>query len=90
MNSLKDRVYQIIEVAPEEERGLSWQFDMVLMTLILLNVLAIILETVPSLQAQYSLLFYYFEIVSVVFFSIEFSGCSEFFACSNSPAIPRP
>jgi voltage-gated potassium channel len=40
--------------------------------LIILNVLAVMLETVPSLQVRYHWFFHYFEIVSVIIFSIEY------------------
>lgn len=47
-------------------------FNMSMMGLIALNVLAVIFETVPSLAEEYGDLFFYFEIVSVVVFSIEY------------------
>ena len=72
MKKMKDKVYEVIEVAPEGQRDLSWLFDLVLMSLIILNVLAIILESVPSIKASYKLPLYYFEVFSVVFFSIEY------------------
>ena len=46
--------------------------DIFLITLILANVVFIILETVPDISAQYKLVFIYFEIFSVVIFTIEY------------------
>lgn len=40
--------------------------------LIALNVLAVILETIPSLQRRHAEFFHYFDIVSVAFFTIEY------------------
>jgi len=45
---------------------------MLLITLISLNVLAVILETLPSLQDQYQTFFNSFEVISVIIFSIEY------------------
>jgi voltage-gated potassium channel len=46
--------------------------DIFLITLILANVILIILETVPSISAQYRVAFTYFEIFSVVIFTVEY------------------
>lgn len=43
-----------------------------IIVLIILNVVAVMLETVPSLQDQYGAFFEYFEIVSVIIFTIEY------------------
>ena len=43
-----------------------------IIVIIILNVLAVMLETVPSLQDQYGAFFEYFEIVSVIIFTIEY------------------
>lgn len=43
-----------------------------MIALILSNVLAVILETIPSLDKQYSFFFYYFEVFSVTIFSLEY------------------
>lgn len=52
--------------------GLNRLFNFSLMALILLNVCCVILETVPSLQAQYGRLFSYVESASVFLFTIEY------------------
>jgi voltage-gated potassium channel len=71
MRSLRRYVYSILEVAPEK-KGLSWYFDVGLTTLIILNVAALVLESVPGLAARYGAFFYYFELFSVVIFSAEY------------------
>lgn len=50
----------------------SWYFDTFIIGLILLNVVSLILETVPSLQSEYGNAFYKFELVSVIVFTVEY------------------
>jgi voltage-gated potassium channel len=47
-------------------------FDRFIIALILLNILAITLETVASINASYENIFYYFEVFSVAVFTIEY------------------
>ncbi|HIF60562.1 MAG TPA: cyclic nucleotide-binding domain-containing protein [Rhodospirillales bacterium] len=47
-------------------------FDRFIIALILLNILAIMLETVASINASYENIFYYFEVFSVAVFTIEY------------------
>ncbi len=72
MEAIRKKIYEVIEVADPEHRGESWTFDIVLMTLIILNALAIILESVPEIKEAYIHEFYYFEVFSVIFFSLEY------------------
>ena len=68
---MKKRLYNILE-ASEDTGSLSWWVDAFLMTLILLNVVAVVVATVKPIHAAYSLFFYYFELFSVFVFSIEY------------------
>jgi len=68
--SLKRRLYEVLEVA-EQGDTLSRVFDIFIISLIALNVLALILGTIPSL-ASFERLFRMFEFVSVIIFSIEY------------------
>jgi voltage-gated potassium channel len=56
-------------------------FDRFMIALILLNILAIMLETVASINASYENIFYYFEVFSVAVFTIEYMlrvwSCTE-------------
>ena len=56
-------------------------FDRFMIALILLNILAIMLETVASINASYENIFYYFELFSVSIFTIEYMlrvwSCTE-------------
>lgn len=69
--SFQEKVYQLIEPS-EEGHNRYGIFDKSIMALILLNILAIILESYHSLQMQYAYYFYIFEIFSVIVFSIEY------------------
>ena len=48
-------------------------FNSVLTTLIFLNILAVILDTVPSLYKKYHYYFHQFEVISLVVFSVEYA-----------------
>ena len=65
------RIYEIIEKASPGDIP-SKIFDIFIIILILLNVFAVVLGTVDSISDKYSQFFYYFEIFSVIMFSIEY------------------
>lgn len=56
----------------QDDTSTSHKFDVFLMSLIILNVLALILETVPQYYEDYGTYFYIFEIVSIAFFTLEY------------------
>lgn len=65
------RVFEIVEEAAPGDRA-SYIFDWCLITLISLNIAAVILETVPSIHDAYAAEFHWFEVVSVAIFTIEY------------------
>jgi voltage-gated potassium channel len=71
MGKIKRRVYEILEVASPSDKA-SRIFDIFIITLIFLNVIAIILETIEKLSLQLSTFFRIFEIFSVIIFTIEY------------------
>lgn len=71
MKSLRKRTSELLE-AHYGAGGWGHVVDIFLILLILVNVLFIILETVPSISARHALTFTYFEIFSVVVFTIEY------------------
>jgi len=71
---IKRRTFEILEVAAVYDLA-SKVFDFFIMTLISLNVLAVILETVKSISSQYSTFFKVFEIFSVLVFTVEYHYC---------------
>ena len=68
---MKKRIYEILEQARPTDKASRLVHTFILI-LILCNVLAVILGSVQSLQAQYERLFVQFEIISVMVFTIEY------------------
>lgn len=69
--TLRHRVYEIIEAGRGEDR-LSKTFDLVIITLIVLNIAAFVSETVPAMAAKYHAYFHAFEVFSVAVFTLEY------------------
>lgn len=68
---LRHRIYEIIEIGHGEDR-IGELFDIGIVALIVLNVGAIIFETVPEIRAQYHRWLYGLEIFTVIVFTIEY------------------
>ena len=68
---MKKRVFHLVEKGHHGSR-INSMFDGFIMVLIVLNVLAIILDTVPSIHGPLEQEFHYFEVVSVIIFTIEY------------------
>jgi len=81
---LKARIYGILEPGDEDSR----YFDPFIMGLIVLNVVAVVLETVDWLYARYSLLFYAFELFSVSVFTVEY--ILRVWSCTANPSFKDP
>ena len=70
-SATKEKIYSLLH--PEiGDTKLDKVINAFIIILIALNVIAVILETVPSIEQKYREFFYYFDTVSVVFFSIEY------------------
>ena len=72
MKSIRKNVYQLMERPPGGGSLPSKVFDGFMLALIMLNVLAAILETVPSVMADYSLFFSRLEFFSFMIFTVEY------------------
>ena len=83
----KTRMFEILEIASVDD-FVSKIFDYFIMTLILLNVLAVILETVHELSLHYKFLFNTFELFSVVVFTIEY--LFRFWTCTIDNRYSNP
>ncbi|MGB0847484.1 MAG: ion transporter [Thiolinea sp.] len=66
----KQGIYELLEGMPRNKPGMQL-FDSLMITLILLNILAVILGTVDSIAHKYNTWFLLFEGFSVAVFSIE-------------------
>jgi voltage-gated potassium channel len=88
--NLKKRVWEILEVdRPDDERGRVFDaFDVIILALILLNVIAVILGTVKSIEARFHSELRWFEAFSVAVFTIEYIG--RLWACVSQREYSRP
>ncbi|MDQ3100321.1 MAG: ion transporter, partial [Bacteroidota bacterium] len=68
---IKERIHDILAVS-DRKGNASWYFDIFIITLIVLNVIAILLESVPSINEDNEHIFRSFDIFSVIVFSIEY------------------
>jgi len=68
--TFKRKAYNIIE--KDHDSFWSKSFDLLIVTIILLNVLALIMETVPSYRDSYSIQFDHIEFYSVIIFTVEY------------------
>ncbi len=71
IKDLRRRAYQLLEQGPVGD-GASRAVDRFLVVLILINLVAVALESIPELEAQYSALFDTIEIFSLVVFTAEY------------------
>jgi len=71
MSESRRRVYSILEQAQEGDQ-VSRVFDIFIMTLIILNVIAIILGSVQEFSSKYEDYLLIFELFSVISFSVEY------------------
>ena len=69
--ALRQRVYMALEQGPVGER-LAVFTDRALMALIIVNLIAVALESVPDIGARYTLAFDVIEYFSLVVFTIEY------------------
>jgi voltage-gated potassium channel len=85
--SLKHSVYLLL--SPAEGNG-KWDkiIDYFLVTLITLNVIAVVLETVDGIYDSYNLYFGIFEKISVYLFSVEY--LLRLWACTSQAKYSRP
>lgn len=87
MNPIKKRVYEYLFIFSDDD----WKckiFQSALMGLIVLNVVAVMLETVASLSKNNEQLFYAFEVFSVAVFTIEY--LLRLWSCTSAPANNHP
>ena len=74
----KERLLEILDKSKPEDK-LSFYAEITLSSLIILNLLAVSLESVPSLSKQYSNFFLYFEVFSVISFRCLNSSSSSIY-----------
>ena len=85
--SLRRRTWEILDVAREGDRA-SRAFDIGILTLIFLNVLAVVLGSVKSIYDRYTNAFDIFEIMSIAVFTVEY--LARVWSCTIDPRFARP
>jgi voltage-gated potassium channel len=69
---LRHRLFQILEFHSHKDKTAAWAFSWVLTLMVLGNVLAVILESVPAIGAQHGSSLALFDTFSVGFFAVEY------------------
>jgi voltage-gated potassium channel len=87
VSALKQKVYSLLEPAPDDP-PVEKVVNVALFSLIALNVVAVVLETVPDLGAQYGPAFRLFDDVSVLIFSLELA--LRVWSCPSEPRYAGP
>ena len=90
---LRERVHQVMDVAKPGDTA-SRVFDISILTLIALNVMAVILSTVEAIRRLSPRLFFRFEVFSVVVFTAEYAlrqdpcpQCTARFSHRPAPSV---
>ena len=87
MMRTRERVWEIVEVARAGDAASRW-FDMGILGLIGLNVAAVVLQSVPSMESRFATPFFVFELISVAVFSVEY--LARLWSCVEDPQYSRP
>ncbi len=83
----RHRTWAILDTQHQSDR-VSTRVHAFIFILIILNVFAVVLESVASLQARYGALFNAFEIFSVAVFSLEY--LARVWSCTADPEFAHP
>jgi voltage-gated potassium channel len=84
---MKKYLYQVMEESPDGN-GAALSFNYFMTFLIIINVFAVILETVEPLHQQYLFLFSAIDIISIAFFTVEYFV--RLWICTLNPAYSDP
>lgn len=85
--TIKQEIFDVLNISTER-KSLSWYFDIFIITLIILNVIAIVLESVEQIRSNFQPIFDIFEFVSVVVFTIEY--VLRVWTANLHPAYKKP
>ncbi len=83
---IRRRTYEVLEEARRDD-PLSRFVDLLLIVLITVNLVAVVLESVPALSARYHIVFFIIEIVSLIVFTVEY--VARIWAATDQPLRPR-
>ena len=85
--SVRGRIWEIVEIAKPGDT-VSKLFDLFMLGLIFLNVVAVVIGTVASIQESYGAAFNALEIFSVLVFTLEY--LLRLWSCTSAPSFKRP
>ncbi|MDD2755245.1 MAG: ion transporter [Methanothrix sp.] len=85
--SYKVRIYEILESTDAKDKTAE-AVNLFMLVLVVLNVTAVVLETVDSIYTAHKVLFHYFADISVVIFSIEY--LLRLWSCDVDPKYRHP
>jgi voltage-gated potassium channel len=85
--SIRARTWRILEQTHPADWAARW-CNWILIWLIILNILAVILETIDSLHQRYADSFSIFEVTSVMAFTVEY--LLRLWSCVEEPAYANP
>ena len=80
--SVRKRTWEIVEAAKAGDTA-SRVFDIAILALIFLNVIAVIVGSVQSVQQRWGAFLNVFEIVSVIIFTVEYAA--RLWSCTVAP-----
>jgi voltage-gated potassium channel len=83
---LRQRVFEVLEESPPDDR-LAHLVNAGLITLIAINVVAVVLASVPSLAAEYLAIFVGVEFLSLIVFTVEYAA--RVWVAADDPLRPR-
>lgn len=84
---IKDRVHQIVQKAESGDIA-SMVFDVFIVSLVFLNVLAVILGSVPEIASEYEGMLDGFELFSVIIFTVEYA--LRVWSCTSNVTFAKP
>jgi voltage-gated potassium channel len=84
---LKQRTWEILDIAKPGDRA-SKAFDIFILTLISLNVLAVVVSSMRTVEERYQLEFYYFEVFSIAVFTFEY--VARVWSCVSTKEYSNP
>ncbi|MGA2330112.1 MAG: ion transporter [Bryobacteraceae bacterium] len=79
---MRQKIYRLLNL-DEEHRRSARIFEFFILTLIALNVFAVVAETVGTIEIKYKTLFWDFEVFSVAVFTLEY--VSRLWTCVENP-----
>ena len=72
-HTLRHRIFLVLEMRSHRDKKAAWAFSWLLTLMVLSNVLAVMLESVPSIEHQYGTRLAFFDAFSVAFFGVEYA-----------------